>query len=720
MPSLLATDVGEMRNITGDTALAWTSGDYVGSNRPLVRATIVYLQNLIVPVVEEIYASVIYGQYERPVELPNIKSCTWKKAVDQDAATMTMVLYNQAALPIGDQPELNNDFELAGYYTPSRGTGGGTTRWAYTTNLWQGRIIPDAVIRTYEGYGFNAEVGPEDDVHMYPSGIWRIDDVDFNTDFTITVTARGIESVLIDQILMPPIVPFNQYPLKYTAYHDVANPPVQSGSVSWVTPTYSTDSGRPYVGQGGTVYGHHGSDAFDANNATYWLSIGNQRPDQGYSYEYVEGKLASSACGAVKAKVWGGPYTMYVSVFSNGAWAGSGKIPYDPHNPASAPNGSDIPFVWSGIIGSEAELVVNFTKAFPKVTKVRVTFTNLYNSRIGQYPYRAGVRHFQASVGTIVMVDGGTHTEGNYGDFTDIVKKLLAWGGWYWPNDTALAVTTASDGDVDVTLPPSDDAFLGKGRVWGDFLESGTFAAGVAADGITSIAITMGTDVWDQKPIMTGITYVRDLLGFIFFVDDTGGAVFRMPNIWALGNWVGDTAADAGRTSQIIDLDETMVITKLNAKLSSRNIRESVFVGNITGRFGAISTGFLPPGTPPTGLRRVGGWTDQNFGSDKECQVMADLIALRMYFQYRTDQVEIAANPAIQIDDQVRIWERVSNETFVHYVQGIDMSWDLETGSYKYTLTTYWLGDTAFDNWAFKPSDFSASTQAFLTGMGVI
>jgi hypothetical protein len=708
-----------MRDVTGDTAIAWTSGDYIGTNKPMVRATIVYLQNLIVPVGAEIYSSVIFGQYQVPVELPNIKSLTWKKAVDQDTSTMTMVLYNQAALPIGDAPDPNNDFERAGWYTPTRGTGGGATRWGYTTNLWQGRIVPDAIIRTYEGYGFDASVGPEDDVHQYPSGVWRIDDVEFNTDFTITITARGVESVLIDQILMPPIVPFDQYPLQYTAYHDVANPPVPSGSVSWVKPTYSTDSGVPYVGQGGVVYGHHGSDAFDNSSATYWMSIGNGRPDQGYSFEYVEGKISPATVSAVQVWPWAGPYTMYVSVFSNGAWQGANVIPYDPHNPVSAPNGSNIPFVASATIQSETQLVVKLPKAYPNVTKVRVTFTNLYNSRIGEFTYRAGVRDFQVSVGAIVMVDGGMHVEGNYGDFTDIVKKLLAWGGWYWPNDSALAVMTRSDGDTILELPPSDDAFLGKGRVWGDFLESGTYAAGIAADGVTSIAITMGTDVWDKKPIMDGITYIRDLLGFIFFVDDTGGAVFRMPNIWSLGNWVGDTAIDVGRTSQIIDIDETAVITKLNAKLSSRAIREDVFIGNITGNFGAISTGFLPPGTPPTGLRRVAGFTDQGFGSDDECQIMADLISLRMFFQYRTDQVEIAGYPAIQIDDQVRLWERTSNETFVHYVQEIDMSWDLESGKYIYTLTTYWLGDTAFENWAFKPSDFSAVTQTYLDNMGV-
>jgi hypothetical protein len=34
---------------------------------------------------------------------------------------------------------------------------------------------------------------------------------------------------------------------------------------------------------------------------------------------------------------------------------------------------------------------------------------------------------------------------------------------------------------------------------------------------------------------------------------------------------------------------------------------------------------------------------------------MADMISLRQLFTYRTDAVKIPANPAIQVDDQVRI-----------------------------------------------------------------
>jgi hypothetical protein len=46
----------------------------------------------------------------------------------------------------------------------------------------------------------------------------------------------------------------------------------------------------------------------------------------------------------------------------------------------------------------------------------------------------------------------------------------------------------------------------------------------------------------------------------------------------------------------------------------------------------------------------------------------------------------IPANPAIQIDDQVRIFERVTDETFFHYVTGITSAYDAETGKGEYTL----------------------------------
>ncbi len=99
---------------------------------------------------------------------------------------------------------------------------------------------------------------------------------------------------------------------------------------------------------------------------------------------------------------------------------------------------------------------------------------------------------------------------------------------------------------------------------------------------------------------------------------------------------------------------------------------------------------------------------------------MADLISVRQMFTYRSNTLEIPANPGIQVDDQIRIFERVTSETYIHYVDGISSEFDMETGRWVYSLTTHWLGEEPFDKWFFNPNDLSPETQAYLRLMNRI
>ena len=706
-----------MRTTTTATQDAWLSGDYVGINRPMVRATIQRLDLTILSYGKQQYSSVPFGQANMPLELPNIKDVKWSRTVDSGVASMTMTLYNTEPLPVGEPPQ-NGDLDQPGFYSPLRGATAHSSRWSRETNGWQDWIVPDRIIRVWEGYGFDASVAPEVDPHLYQSGTWRIDDVDFTHDGLITVTCRDIGSVLLDQILFPPVVPFASYPLWFEAFHDVKNPDVVAStggsSAGWVQPGYDTSSNAPYVGVGGSVYGHAGSDAFDTSDKSYWLSIGNARPDADYSFEFIQGEFASQQVSGAQFRVWGGPYICYVSVYAGGQWQGDQTVPYNPNDPISAPNGSDIRFLTSFHVANEETKAVSF-KAIVGATKMRLTFTNLCNSGIGTYHYRAGVRSFKVSgaAGTAVTTTdpGGTHVEPKTSppgiqDYADIVKILLAYAGFYWPREVTHAFETYSNGTRVTTVAPSDDPALVQGRVWGDFEETGTYPQ-----------VKLGVEVWDKKPVSDGIKYVADVVGFITFVDEGGGFVFRSPNIWSVGNWIGDGGPNSGRTSTIVVIDETQTLMSLGAKMSSRSIREKVFVGNISGQIAAMANGHNPY---PSGLRRVGGWTDQHFLTVKECQIMADLVTLRQLFTYRTDKVTIPGNPAIQVDDQVRVYERVSEEGFLQYVVGISMNWSLETGKYTYDLDTHWLGDEAFSSWTFNPVDLSAETQQYLKSIGKI
>jgi len=699
-----------MRTTTTATNDAWLGGDYVGTNRPMVRATIQRLNLLLLPYGKQTYSSVPFGQANKPLELPNIKDVKWQRSVDGGVASMTMTLYNTEPLPLG-VPPVDGDLDQPGFYSPLRGNTTHSSRWSRTRNGWQDWIVPDRIIRTYEGYGFNASVAPEVDPHLYQSGVWRIDDVTFSHDGFINVVCRDIGSVLLDQILFPPIVPFASYPVWFEKITPVKNPPIATSAGGWSQPTYETSSNKPYVGDSGSVFGHTGPHAFDTSPSTYWLSIGNGSPDADFSFEYIQGQFGARTISGGRFQVWGGPYTCYVSVYASGKWQGDQTVPYNPNDPISAPNGANVRYLSSFHVSAEETVSFSLPKKISAATKIRLTFTNLCNSGLGPYKYRAGVRSLMISSITASSRPGGFHDEPRttppgIRDYTDIVKIFLAWAGFYWPTETTHAFKTYSNGTTVVTAAPSNDPALLHGRVWGDFEQTGT-----------APAVAMPVSEFDKLPVKDGIQKVADIVGFLFFIDDTGGAVFRAPNIWSVGNWIGDGGPNAGRTSAVHVIDERQTLMALSVTMSSRSIREKIFVGNISGHIAAMANGHNPY---PSGLRRVGGWTDQHFLKTAEAQIMADLLSLRELFTYRTDKVTIPGNPAIQVDDQARIYERVSEEVYLHYITGISMNWSVETGKYTYDLDTHWLGDTAFTSWTFNPAELSKEAQAYLKSIGKI
>jgi hypothetical protein len=702
-----------VRTVPAAMTAAWSDGDFVGVNKPIARVTIQRLDIQLQKVdADRLFASALFGQADIPRELPNVKSVSWERSVGTDVASCTIVFYNTEPLPLGTTPATGTaggDFDQPGAYTFNRGaTSWSASRWGHTVNEWADYITPDRVLRTYEGYGFDHEAIPEEDAHLVQTGTWIIDEVEYSADGLITVTCRDIGRLLLDHLMFPPVIPLSNYPLEFEPEKQVANPDIVTTTGTKFRPTYASDSGVPYNGSNGTIFGHKPSHAFDGSDSTYWLSIGNALPSAGYSFEHIEGNCGNKTVAAVTYKVWGGPYRVYLSLRVNGVWQGGTEIPYDETNPASAPNGSNINFVAVQTVAREGTATFKLKHPVSKVERVRLTFTRLFNSGLGSFRYRAGVRDIECSSQKTVTTDGGTHTEGDYANYTDIVKYLLASTGFHWPK-SANSFLTYSDGSR-VTLEPTlNDPRLKKGRVWGDLQSSAPAGPN-----------TLTAEIWDKKPVMDGIAYVRDVVGFIFCIDEQGAAVFRMPNIWTVGNYIGVNDPAAGRVNTLVEIDEKTTLLGLRARLTSRNIREHVIVANVAGKIGAVANGYNPI-TPDPGLRRVTIWTDQNFENETEARVMAELIAVRQMFTYRSDTIKIAGYPRIQIDDQVKIFERVTNEGYVHYVRSIRSSNDNESGEWTYDLTTNWLGETpGTSSWAFNPSALSAATQEYLEALGAI
>ena len=217
-----------MRAVPLSLTAAWEAGDFTGANRPIARVTIQRMNIKLQKVdPKRLFATAMFGQSDVPVELPNVKSVEWDRSTSTDAATCTIVFYNTAPLPLGNTPLTSGDFDMPGYYTYNYGeTSWALSRWGQHPNSWQGYLMPDRILRTYEGYGFDNTVAPEKDTHLVQTGVWLIDDVETSTDGTITVTCRDMGRLLLDHLIFPPVIPVANYPLYWTPTHPVDNPDV--------------------------------------------------------------------------------------------------------------------------------------------------------------------------------------------------------------------------------------------------------------------------------------------------------------------------------------------------------------------------------------------------------------------------------------------------------------------------------------------------------------
>jgi hypothetical protein len=722
-----------MRDVPASITAAWREGLFVGDRKPVARVTVqhptMFLRKyslmstfsyrrqgdikavdatmVIDPSkghkVNQIYADFLFTKLNTPKELPNVKAVSWTRSIDTDVADCTIECMNTAAVPTGGAPR-SDQLDQPGFYTYSRGGTAFSKRWGHERNSWFGMLVPDNIIRTFEGYGCNPDVPPERDEHLVQTGMWIIDSVTMDTQGSLTIKCRDIGRILMDQMYYKPVVPEDFYNEDWSNW---------SGEYPGETVTKRTklkvkaadSSNTPWIGNSLTnaVHGHKLQHAFDGDPGTYWLSIGNDRPSRRFAYEWVQCSVPKQTVSGVRVRTKKKGYTCYVSVKVDGVWQGTGKINY--HEDGIGKNGSDIHYVKSERITTEGYVDIDLPKNYAKAEAVRVTLGNLQNFHMSPFSYRGGIRDVEVyglskSTKKRKLKVGPIGSNPNkYYDYTHIVKLLCAWGGFFWPDGARQRL---SDGTFATVQPGKfDSAVLGKGvrgRVWGDFMESGT--SGPAA---------LNHSNFDKKSLMDGIAYVRDILGFLFFIDETGGVQWRLPNIYNYGCLRSTMSAKPGYIKYAHPIDEKTVLTALNCVIDSKNVREAFFVGDINGKIGAFAPGFNPN---PTGLRRIAGWTDQNFEKTAECELMADMMSLRQLFTYRTDRVTIPANPAIQIDDQVRIFERVTSEGYLHYVKGISSSLDMESGQWTYDLDTHWLGfDRPGSIWLFNPKQFRATTQ---------
>jgi hypothetical protein len=727
-----------MRFIPDEQQDIWRSEDKTGANRPVVRATVqkVALTNFSYDTDAlagsndglhwvGTFRSILFGNPNPIREIPNILTMEWSRGVDQDVAEATLTILNTKIMPIGEAGR-SDELDLPGALSPVRGDAGNP--WGYAEEGWKDALVADNLVRTYEGYGCDPSAWPADDQHLTGSGVWLIDDVTISTSGQIQLKMRDVGRMFLEAIAYWSVIPLNDLPLMWSKRQTVQEDVRVIRGGTWRTPRGAASSsnnafigkgiieedGGPYVDRNGGWRGHPASHALTSNQNQYWMSTG-YRYWNNLCYWQVRMSSVASAVAGVKVQSSGGPYRVFISLQDkNGRWYGKRKIPVrgpkagfidvDDGKGGQVVHGENqhdlsIPFVHSELVARDHWTEVVLPKTYKNVKTVRLTFRSIkdvplpnrgfVSSEWGHMFRRAGIRQVQIATGPasklkIAKVRKGV-IRGNYSDYSDIPKWICAWAGLFWPEQsTGMDYSRTSPGGRTFIHQQAPDPSLARGRAWGDFQTAGT--AGVA---------DLTADLFDKQPLWESVSQVRDILGFIALIDETGGMIWRPANIWKLGNYVTPTDLSQrglGRVdgpTALHTISESDVLCDFSQILSNKEMRDRIIVANPSGKPGVFKRGFTK-----TDLLRIAGYTDVELASQAEVESMADMIASRQLFTARRGEpVEIWGNPAIQVDDQILLVERVSSENFYHRIEQINSTLSMVDGTWTYQMSTHWLGD---------------------------
>lgn len=367
------------------------------------------------------------------IEVPNVKTLTTSRSIDQDAATFDIVIYNQKMFDNNAAPDDGEEAGQPGYYTFSRGASiDSIGRWGQTANDWANLLVPNALLRTYQGYGGTDKTLQDaiDDGNIILTGVWLVDHAEIHTDGLIHLTGRDMAKLLIDQQLYMPLIPKTQYPLTYYRFQNF-NQPVHATTKTVVSTTQSQIPSGERVcnyetsevdawydgvyGHDMSLHGHHPSEAFDGNTDTYYLGVGNSRADAAFAVAYLQATCGETV-NAVYIHPWAGNYTCYVSIMERGVWQGADTIPYDPTElygtqPTVVDTGANIPYVMSFGVPWETPTQVVLPRVY-QADRVRISFRDLTYTEFGPWHYRAGVREFRLrATGTATQSSSSTNVQ---------------------------------------------------------------------------------------------------------------------------------------------------------------------------------------------------------------------------------------------------------------------------------------------------------------------
>lgn len=274
--------------------------------------------------------------------------------------------------------------------------------------------------------------------------------------------------------------------------------------------------------------------------------------------------------------------------------------------------------------------------------------------------------------GSIGLGSGQLRYDGNYKDYSDIIRDLLLWAGFYLLRD------------------PQPEGALPD--VYGNIEDTGIY----------STNDPLPQDMFDKRPIIDAIRDIRAVVNYAFFIDAEGGARWEAPNWWQMGNFL----IDGTPLSYMPEIDETVQLTSHRVVRSGQAARSEIIIATqypystVNGQKvpdGIVRTRIEGSSAPDLkGIISPAIWHNGQFLKPEEQQTMAELLDMQIWFQRRTASVTCVANPLIDVNDQIRVIERQTGDVYIHYIKAISFSHDLQSGSFTMSLTTHWLGGTPY------------------------
>lgn len=684
-------------------------------------------------------------------EVPNIKSIQIDRSLDADAQSCNITMYN-TTMNRNTVVGIPNQLGLPGAYTWNYGERDAAARWGQSASEWNNVLIPNALLRTYQGYGGRGKTITQalQDGNILLTGVWLVDEIRVGTDGMLSIKCRDMAKLLLDQQLFPPFSPSpSHYPLTYQRWntnffsspavpgYDQSNP-VGSGpgaeGPKFIRDIAMSSDGAGYwvVGTDGGVFAfgvpYYGSRGGDTDNAPmaaiaadplghgYWL-VAEDGGVFAFGQVAFYGSPVGITTGTVRAiaaqpdgrgywisDIHGAVYAYGSAQYHGGSPVGITAIVRITATPSGNGywlldiNGSvyaygDAPYLGGpNTIGLGSNFAADLG-CTPSGNGYFITTLNGHVYAYGDAQALAANNTFDSSIlgdpvfgiavtptgngYILVSGNGGIYSfgdapfwgsllapfiytqkvNGNYLDYVDIIKDLVLWSGWLAYDGTAVSVY----GNLESTGAYSEDP--------------------------------IDPTLFDKRPVIDAINGIKEIVGYYVWIDEEGAFHFESPNWYSLGNMLETTGQ---RVETVYVIDEQLQLTDYLVSYTDSNVRSEIIISSsdpTASLADTVTTRQVITSDLLRGMIKPAMFINGFLTKLTEQQRMLETLLDHINFSLRQGSVTCQANPAIQINDQVRIYERQTSETFVHYVKGIQSNMDLDTGEWTTVITTFWLGE---------------------------